>query len=348
MLVSLYSSAFATQPAPDDAPAWMQLQIQKPAPIDRFSVAGEGAIPVIIIPELGCDETIYADFAKRHASRFTTHTLVLPGAAKDSKPPALDRGHVRDPEWLVNAANAVVEYATQNKLENPLVIGQGVGGTVAYMLAIRNPEFARGYVVVNALPAPSVGGPGRVPLKEQRSAEVDKLERAALLSMTQASWDNRARSRVPQQTTNPERAAALIASYASTPIGAVRRYSLEPLYLDMREQLDGAKSPILVYLALPDSIKEADARMLRAVFQNVGYNRPNIRVEILEGARQWAMLDEADRFDPPLLAFLGLPPLPAAAPEQPEEKPQLETQPELKSETPPEIKPETTPAPEPK
>jgi len=316
----------AVQPAPENIPAWMQLQIAKPAPIDRSSIAGSGAIPVIVIPELGSDETTYSDFANRHADRFTTHTLVLPGAAKDSKPPALDRGQVRDPEWLVNAANAVVEYANQHKLENPLVIGQGVGGTVAYILAIRNPEFARGYVVINALPAPSVGGPGRIPLKEQRSAEVDKLERASILGMTQASWENRARSRMPMQTTNRERAAALIASFASTPINAVRRYSLEPLYLDMREQLDGTKSPILVYLTLSDWIKEADRRMLRASFQNVGYNRPNVRVEILDGASPWAILDDGGRFDPPLLAFLGLPPVPESVPEQP--------------------KPETTPAPE--
>jgi len=328
MLAALGSSTWtgAGQPAQENTPAWVQLQISKPAPIDRSSIAGSGAIPVIVIPELGGDETTYSDFAKRHAERFTTHTLVLPGAAKDSKAPALDRGQVRDPEWLVNAANAVVEYANQQKLENPLVIGQGVGGTVAYMLAIRNPEFARGYVVINALPAPSVGGPGRIPLKEQRSAEVDKLERASILAMTQASWENRARSRMPMQTTNPERAAALIASYSSTPINSVRRYSLEPLYLDMREQLDGAQSPILVYLTLSDWVKEADRRMLRAAFQNVGYNRPNVRVEILDGARPWAMLDDGDRFDSPLLAFLGLPPLPQSTPEQP--------------------KPENTPAPE--
>lgn len=315
----------AQQPAPNTPAPWIEMKPRKLAPIDRSSVVGEGPIPVIIIPELGCDETIYEEFAKRHSERFTTHTLVLPGSVKGSTAPTLDRGQVRDPEWLVNAAEAVVEYAGTHKLEHPVVIGQGLGGSVGYVLSIRNPDFARGYVVINALPAPSVGGPGRIPLKEQRSTEVDKLDRAAILATTQTSWTDRARSLAPRQTADPKRAAALIALASSAPVGAIRRYSLEPLYLDMREELDGVQTPILIYATLPEWIKEGDRRMLRAAFQNAGYNRPNVRVEIMEGARPWVMLDESARFDGPLLAFLGLPPIapsepapaePATTPEQ--------------------------------
>lgn len=324
VLASSSALVFAEQPAPNAPVPWVEMKPRKPAPIDRSTVVGGGPVPVIVIPELGCDETIYEDFAKRHSERFTTHTLVLPGSVKDSKAPALDRGQVRDPEWLVNAAEAVVEYAGAHKLENPVVIGQGLGGTVAYMLAIRNPEFARGYVVINALPAPSVGGPGRIPLKEQRSTEVDKLDRASILAMTQTSWTDRARSLAPRQTTDPKRAAALIALASSAPIGAIRRYSLEPLYLDMREELDGVRTPILVYATLPEWVKEADRRMLRAAFQNAGYNRPNVRVEIMEGARPWVMLDDGPRFDAPLLAFLGLPPIVPSEPSSSETAPKSE------------------------
>ncbi|MBX3378752.1 MAG: alpha/beta hydrolase [Phycisphaeraceae bacterium] len=296
----------ARQPANPVPPSWTELKVREPVPIDRSSIAGEGNLPVIIIPELGCDETTYADFAKRYARRFTTHTLVLPGSVKDSKSPTLERGQVRDPEWLVNAVDAVRNYAIEHKLEKPLIIGQGIGGTVAYMLAIREPELAMGYVVINALPAPSIGGPGRIPLTEQRGAEVDKLERSAILAMTPASWANRTRTLIPMQTTDAKRAEALLAVIPFAPINAIRRYSLEPLYLDLREDLDGAKSQILVYLTLPEWVRDNDKAMLRAAFQNVAYNRPNVRTAILEDARQWAILDDPDKFDPPLMAFLGI------------------------------------------
>lgn len=279
------------------------------APIDRFSVAGHGPIPVIIIPELGNDETTYVEFAKRHADRFTTHTLVLPGSVKGSKAPPLDRGHVRDPEWLRNASNAIRAYAHEHKLDSPVIIGQGIGGTVAYLLAIREPELARAYVVINTLPAPSVGGPGRIPPKEARSAEVDQLERARILDMTQSAWTNRARSLAPLQTPNAQRANSIIEAAKTAPISAIRRYSLEPLYLDLRTELDATKTPILVFVTLPDWVREPDRGLLRATFLNVGFNRPNVRVELLDGARQWAILDEPERFDTPLLDFLKIPPV---------------------------------------
>ncbi|MBL8874936.1 MAG: alpha/beta hydrolase [Phycisphaerae bacterium] len=314
-----------------------ELKTRNPAPIDRSVIAGEGPIPVILLAELGCDETIYTDFSKRHAGRFTIHTVVLPGAAKDSKAPPLDRGQIREPEWLVNAADAVRDYARAQKLDRPVVIGHGLGGTVAYLLAIREPELARAYVVLNALPAPSVGGPGRIPLKEQRATEVDKLDRAAILAMTPASWTNRARSIVPLQTPDFKRAETIIGSLSSTPIGSVKRYSLEPLYLDMRDDLDGTTTPILVMAMLPDWIKEADRRGFRTAFQNAGFNRPNMRIEVLEGVRQWAILDDPDRFDPPLLAFLGL----EAAPASDEKKPGSALDPSK----PADPKQEATPAP---
>lgn len=303
-------AAVRADPPEERASALREMKPRKPVPIDRSAIAGEGPIPVILLAELGCDETIYADFAKRHAGRFTTHTVVLPGAARDSKAPPLDRGHVRDPEWLVNAADAVRDYAHAHKLERPVIIGQGLGGSVAYLLAIREPELARAYVMLNALPAPSVGGPGRIPLKEQRANEVDKLDRASILAMTPATWTNRVRSIVPLQTTDPKRAEAIIASISSAPIASVRRYSLEPLYLDMRDDLEGTTTPILVIAMLPHWIKESDRRMFRTAFQNAGFNRPNMRVEIMDGVRQWAMLDDPGRFDPLLFAFLGLDPTP--------------------------------------
>lgn len=302
--------------------SWKEMVVEKLTPIDRASVAGQGPQPVIILAELGCDETAYADFAKRHADRFTTHTLVLPGAARDSKAPPLARGQIRDPEWLVNAVAAVVDYAKSRKIEKPVIIGQGAGATVAYMLVAREPEFAKGVVVINALPAASVGGPGRIPMKESRAAEVDKLERANLVAMNQAAWIKRIEQVIPLQTTDPKRALWLYEMQSKAPATSMRRYMLEPLYLDLREDLDGTQTPVLVIGTLADWLRENDRLMLRAAFQNVAYNRPNVRLEIVEGARSWLILDDPNRFDTVLCGFLGIePPAPAPAAQSEPPKP---------------------------
>lgn len=306
--------ALAQKPA-SNATSWKELKPKKLAPIDRSSVAGVGPQPVIIIAEIGCDENAYAEFAKRHAERFTTHTIVLPGAVAGSGAPPLERGQILDPEWLVNGADAIREYAAQHKIEKPIVIGQGAGGTIAYMLAIRDPDLARGYAIINTLPAPSIGGPGRIPLPEQRKTEVDKLERNGILSLTQSTWAKRVDSVLPLQTNDPKRVEKLRPMLAAAPIGAVRRYSLEPLYLDLREDLNGTQSPILIYATLPNWVRDNDRVMLTAAFRNAGYNHPNIRVELADGARSWFILDEPERFDAPLLAFFGFEPAAKSAPE---------------------------------
>lgn len=324
-------------PAPADAPdeipaakaAWLDLVVAKPVPIQKSSVEGRGKTPVIILAEIGTDENTYSDFSKRHAERFTTHTLVMPGASADTRPPALDRGQVRDPVFLVNAIEAVRNYAKEQKLEKPVVIGQGIAGTIAYMLAAKYPEFASAYVILNALPASSVGEPGNIPSKRERPSQVDKLERQALLGMNQNAWLNRIRQTVPGQTASRVRMDALINMMSKLPAQTVRRYMLEKLYLDLRDELGGTTTPILLYVTLPEWMKEMDKLVLRAAFQNAILNRPGSRLEVLDQTRQWVILDEPGKFDPPFLKFLGfeVPEVPAQDEKQ-ENKPKAEAKPE--------------------
>ncbi len=328
-------AADASARPPTRAP-WTELKTEKLVGIPKSSIEGTGSRPLIIIADAGCDEAAYADFAKRHSERFTTHTLVLPGTRKGTAAPPLDRGQIKDPIWLVNAIDAVLAYAKEKQIEKPVVLGQGIGGTLAYMLAIREPQFASSYIIINTAPAPSVGGQGRIPAKEDRANEVDKLERPVLLAMDQNVWLNRVRQTVPRQTRNRDRAAILVNMLSDGQATGIRRYMLEAAYLDLREQLDAARTPILVYVTLPDWMNDQDKMMLRATFQNVAFNRPNVTLELADGCRQWMILDEPVKFDSPMLRFLGMetpspaqeagdkPTAPPATPPEPPGKPEPE------------------------
>lgn len=317
---------------------WIELVVAKPVPIQKSSVEGSGKTPVIILADVGTDENAYSDFAKRHAERFTTHTLVMPGASADTRPPTLDRGQVRDPIFLVNAMEAVRNYATEQKLEKPVVIGQGISATIAYMLAAKYPDFASAYVILNALPASSVGETGNIPSKPERPSQVDKLERQALLAMNQNAWLNRVRQTVPGQTVSRVRMDALINMMSRLPAQTVRRYMLERLYLDLRDELGVTTTPILLYVTLPEWMKDVDKLVLRAAFQNAILNRPGSRLEVLDQTRQWVILDEPGKFDPPFLKFLGF-----EVPEEPAKDAKVESKPaaapETKQEAPKQEKP---------
>jgi pimeloyl-ACP methyl ester carboxylesterase len=304
------------------APAWTKFPKPKPVPIQASIVKGTGPLPVVIIGDLGPEPVAYDRFAQRHADRFTTHILALPGTTKDTKGPQLHRGDVNDPEWLLNAVTAVATYIRDNKLDKPVVLGHGIGGMAAYMLAVTEPDLAGSYVVVNMLPARGVGGPGRIPSREERNGEVDRLERAGLMELKRNIWLNQVRDSVPIQCRDFAFAEELVNQYSRVNVVAIRRYRLESLYLDLRDDLNAVKTPMLVVATIPDWSERLDRQVLAAAFQNVGYNRPNVTVEILDNMRSWGIIEEPDRFDPPLLKFLGLP-VPEKAPEH---KPEVPTE----------------------
>jgi pimeloyl-ACP methyl ester carboxylesterase len=314
----------APTPAPAPAPAWTKFPKPKLVPIQVSSVKGSGPLPVVIIGDLGPEPGAYDRFAQRHADRFTTHALAMPGTTKDAKGPQLNRGDVNDPEWLLNAVNAVAGYIRENKLDKPVVLGHGIGGMVAYMLAITEPDLARSHIIVNILPARGVGGPGRIPSREERNGEVDRLERAGLIELKRNAWLNSVRDTVPTQCRDFKFAEELVNQHSRVSVTAVKRYRLESLYLDLRDDLNAVKTPILVIATIPDWFARLDRSVLAAAFQNVGLNRPHVTVEILDNMRSWGIIEEPDRFDPPLLKFLGLPvpeKAPDAKPETPTDQP---------------------------
>lgn len=315
-LVSVACSA-ATQPAAEvtrQAPSWTKFPMPKPVPIQASSVKGTGPTPLVIIGDVGPEPAAYDGFAARHTDRFTTHALAMPGTTKDAKGPQLHRGDVNDPEWLMNAVKAVASYIRENKLEKPVVLGHGIGGMAAYMLAVTEPDLARSYVIVNMLPARGVGGPGRIPTREERNGEVDRLERPGLMELKRNIWLNQVRDSVPTQCRDIKFADELVNQYSRVNVVAVRRYRLESLYLDLRDDLNAVKTPMLVVATIPDWFDRLDREVLRAAFLNVAFNRPNVSIEILDNMRSWGIIEDPERFDPPLLKFLGFP-----APEQPAE-----------------------------
>ena len=282
---------------------WQDIKIEKPTGIQKSSVVGKGPIPVVIIAELGCDENTYADFADRNADKFTTYTLVLPGTRPDTRPFALDRGQVRDPLYWINAIDSIAAYIQEKKIEKPLIIGHGFAGTAAYMMAVKYPELARGYVIVNALPAPPVGETGNIPAKEMRAADVDKYQRQVVLGMDQNAWRNRARQNIPSQTTSDKRSGALINTISESPASVARRYILESLYMDLRDDLARTKAPLLVFGSLAPWLGDRDRDLIRASFQNIGFVCPSAQVVLLEKTPQWFLLDDPEKFDPVVLKF---------------------------------------------
>lgn len=307
VLVVASSLAAAREPtAAERTEAWVSMTTARPTPIPASATHGSGPLAVLLLADLGADSSTYKDFAERHGALWTVHTLILPGGEPGVRPHRLERGQVNDPDWFINACEAVMQYAKERGIEKPVVIGHGVGGTTAYMLAIRNPDFARSTVVVGRLPALPIGSPGNIPSGQMRISEVDEHARDQLISMRPRDYRAQTAVLAADRTVNVDRADLIRRRLdALFPI-VYTRYELEALYLDLRDGLTRLKTPLLIAGTISPELSAAAREHQRTALLNAAFERPMVSLEIFEGVRPWIIVDDPARLDASLLPFLGL------------------------------------------
>ena len=108
-------------------------------------VSGKGP-PVILIPGLACNGSVWASTVARYRDRHEMHVLSLAGFGGQ---PALGDGN----EPLLPTVRAeLAAYIREHKLQKPIVVGHSLGGFLALWLAASEPDLLGGIVVVDSLP----------------------------------------------------------------------------------------------------------------------------------------------------------------------------------------------------
>src|SRR5688572_4275270 len=112
---------------------------------DQISVATRGSGPdVILIHGLGGHTNLWTESADALDERFRLHLVQIRGfgGAPRSSSDSLVSGTARE----------VARYIRESALTRPAVIGHSLGGTVAMMVAARNPGLAGRVMVVDMVP----------------------------------------------------------------------------------------------------------------------------------------------------------------------------------------------------
>ena len=145
--------------------------VAKPFVSDRISVVVEGQGPdVILIPGLTASRDMWrSTIAAVPGYRY--HLVQVNGFAGHKAGGNAD-GPVVEP-----VANEIARYIASKGLRNPAIIGHSMGGTLAMMVAARQPQSVGKVMVVDMLPRPTglFGGGLAVfsPLAEQLAASAE-------------------------------------------------------------------------------------------------------------------------------------------------------------------------------
>ena len=248
----------------------------------RFSVEVRGTGPdVILIPGLTSGRDVWratADAVPGH--RY--HLIQVSGFAGD---PA--RGN-RAGAVIAPLADEIARYIADRRLDRPAIIGHSMGGTLAMMVAARNPLLASRIMVIDMLPQP-----------------------VGLFGGTASGWAPFANSLGGLMATPDGR--RLFGSFMgafSPPSGGNRnsdpdvvgRATHELMRIDLTPQLPRIRAPMTVVYASPDARARAaiDRQFARAYAL-----APGARLIRIDGSGHMVMLDQPARFRAVMREFLN-------------------------------------------
>ena len=140
----------------------------KPGELGNFKKRGSGTTPMILIPDLGADWSVFDSFMQRNQSLFTFYAVTLPGFGGTNSPARPEKLDFGSMDLWNNATVAVLDLIKKEKLNRPLILGHQAGAYLAMKLALQHPETFRGTIVLNGLLyAPLPGIPQNATLAER-------------------------------------------------------------------------------------------------------------------------------------------------------------------------------------
>lgn len=274
----------------------------QPASVAHVETRGAGPVPMVLVPGLSCDWTVWSDFMDRHGERYTMRAVTLPGFGGSEPPPGA--ADAPGSPWLDHAVEAVARLIRETEGEPPIVVGHSMGAVIAYRLALEHPELIRGAV--------GVDGPPAIPLGQQSLTEaerrriVDNVIAPALRAQPASAWAEQQAAQLRAMVRDQDRAGELIEMAKTTPAAVAVRYALELYREDLRNELADVTSPVLAIAALHDDARATgvDADTMRAVWEAQVGPLEGVELVTILDARHFVMDDQPELFDAAVASFV--------------------------------------------
>jgi len=214
--------------------------------IPYYVKSGDGSQTIILIPGLGFDESVFANFAAANQKRYATYRITVPGFGKTSAPPMPKEGtSFGEQSWNKSVLEGLNKLIASEKLARPVILGHfTVGAQLALRLAIDYPDKVGAVIIA--------GGPARfIPIRNgqivqysltSRIIGADKYSTAYYRSMTKSTWD--AGNYLPGlYSINEKTGVDLWNQVASVPIQVMVRYLCEFQASDVTLEMDSNPVP---------------------------------------------------------------------------------------------------------
>lgn len=271
-------------------------------PPTRFTVVDEGAVgkpDVVFLPGLTSSREVWAGEANLLAPHYRLHLVQINGFA----------GQPAGPNATGEILPAIVDelhaYCSGLKTK-PVMIGHSLGGLITLMLAAKFPADMQKIVIVDSLPffgmmfGPQTTTDTIKPQAEQMRDNFEKQDAAR----RQAS----ARQTAQRLVLSPSGRALVEKNSEESDPHVAAEALFEDLQTDVRSELATIKTPALMLYPVDLSLavnQAAPTRVVDELYQGAYKSMPNVKVIQVPGSRHFIMLDQPQKFDALVKAFLA-------------------------------------------
>jgi len=259
-------------------------------------VHGQGT-PMLLIPGLSNSGAVWDETVARYEDKYQMHVVTLPGFA--GQPPMAE-----NEPYLSQVRDQLLTYLKAQKLENPIVVGHSLGGYMAMMMAIEQPELFQKILIVDAVPfIPALTMPGATEenskaMADIMKAQMDKQDEA----MSSASLDQILASMI----TDPERIKLAKKWGMDSDSASVSQAMYEMMTTDLRQKIATVKTRTLVmgsWIAYKDYGMSHERLDLSYGAQYK--NMENHTLVITDTGKHFIMWDDPDFYFAKMDAFLA-------------------------------------------
>ena len=259
---------------------------------NRVTVAVRGSgRDMILIPGLGSHSNVWDSIVGPLEPKYRLHVVQVHGFA-GTPPGGNANGPVSAP-----VAEELTRYITVNRLTKPAVVGHSMGGTIAMMIAARNPDLVGHVVVVDMHPvlAQFFGGPSATPESVRPMAD--------RIMVQQDSFVTAFGQMVNTMTNRESLRAGLVQNVNRSDKGTVVNSFAELMTLDLRPELSRITAPLAVIYVVPPQAGMRPAQFDAAMKQAYA-NAPNAKLVRIDNALHFIQLDQPARLVQEIEAFV--------------------------------------------
>lgn len=275
-------------------------QVPAPPPpftSERITVTATGTGPdVVLLSGLGGHPEIWSAMTAAIPGR-RYHIVEVAGLS--GRPAGANAsGAVLEP-----VAGEIARYIREARLERPALIGHSMGGSLAMMVAARNPELASRVMVIDMIPF--VGAMFGTPESTAESIrEVAEPMRQRLAALTADERREQAEETVANLVRTPERRPRIIAHSLASDTRVSDQAFYDLVVTDLRPELRNIRVPVTVLWVEPPELPFGPEQLAEN-FRTAYANLPQAAViRQIPDSYHFIMLDQPAAFEREVRSFL--------------------------------------------